>query len=228
MNKPIQFLLYAALCFPLLGQGPPQMGKKSEVINPGWNRDKVKPGMAFALVEENGQFSVIKISLKVRFVKGETEDDDNGYVVSTSLPKSCKVILAWRGIKQIKTNTKVAHVQTPPQPDQYVFKMQHAKVEGYPVEFLVDRVSIEKEKVIVQSSNLQQVVYDSTQLSSGSWWPIWCGDLDGDGKLDFISEEEGGNEYIQGRVVTLWLSSYAKGSEILGIAGKRIVFVSGD
>ena len=226
--KSCQVLIYTVLSLPVLAQGLKQTKTQVEIISPTWNRDEVKPGKAYVLVEENDQFSVRKAVLKVKHIEGASEDEEGGYVISANLTKNCKVILAWRNIPQIKVKSSVLHVPLPPAPEQFSSNVQVRKIKDLPVEFLVECPPSGKQKVIIRINSVEQTVYDSSHLFSGSWWPIWCGDLDGDGKLDFISEDEGGSEYVQGRTITLWLSSIAKENELLGIAGKRLVFVGGD
>jgi len=227
MSKPIQILLSALLNVSVVAQGHGAQPLKAEVINIGWNLDEVKPGMAAVLVEENGQFSVRKVKLIVKHVQSENENDDSGFFVSVPLPKSCKAILGWRGINQIKPSKRILNFQLPPLADQYNFNTQIMKFKAVPVEFVIERLSVDKQKVTIRSGSAQQEIFNSFPHYSGFWSAVWAGDLDGDGKLDLITQHEGFGEYVQARVITLWLSSLAEADALLGVAGSKTVYVGG-
>ena len=69
--------------------------------------------------------------------------------------------------------------------------------------------------LVFESGQRRQVLYESYGRNAGRIEVIWAGDLDRDGRLDFVVDYE---EEDAGSVPTLFLSSQAKPGELVGEA----------
>ncbi|MEP7038809.1 MAG: hypothetical protein ABI891_10720 [Acidobacteriota bacterium] len=69
-----------------------------------------------------------------------------------------------------------------------------------------------KSKLIITDGKTEQVIFEPEFCSDCSWNVCWVGDLDGDGKLDFMLNL---NEHYNSTCHTLFLSSQAKKGKIV-------------
>jgi hypothetical protein len=89
-------------------------------------------------------------------------------------------------------------------------------VEGYRVTILRDNNS---KNLIAKSSDGKIQCLDASKSGNNLWWePIWVGDLDKDGKPDYMLEIQ--NKRQKYSKIYLFLSSKAKQSEIFGLVAQ--------